>query len=153
MEQVLFNKNIKNQPVQNNKSVEFNTDSIDPIFLAWYYMKQSVSIEQQTAQNQSNELNENANLQERINNEISSINYIQINPKDKDSTYIPTVQAQNQQIQKMIDNETSSETILRQQAQMYSTNANTSVNNSQQSAQEGASLLQDLTTMTREEFR
>lgn len=134
---------IEKKELNNNQG--FN--NLDPIYFAFFDLLKAANTQQETARIQSQQLESNAMSQVRINDAVEQINYVSFAPglsgNDLDEQ-IPVIQAQNQQIQKVIDGEENNDLLLRQNAQVTTTQLNTSLNNSEQTFKESSGMLSEL---------
>ena len=141
-------------------------EKIDPLLLAYMEIFQSVQLNHQTAQIQAKAIAVNAQQQEEMINIEAGINFQTLRwsqmfthkdgkviEKTVSAVDINKLQTANQEISAIRGVLADQITVLRQNAQMNETNLNSVVNESQQSVQQGGSLMQMLVSLTNQVSR
>ncbi len=141
-------------------------DKIDPLLLAYMEIFQSVQLNHQTAEIQAKSVAVNAQQQEQMINVEAGINFQTLRwsqmfthkkgktvKKPVSQTDIEKLQSTNQEVSAIRGVIADKITVLRQNAQMNETNLNSVVNESQQSVQQGGSLMQMLVSLTNQVSR
>ena len=136
-------------------------DKVDPLLLAYMEIFQSVQLSHKTAEIQAKSIAINAQQQEKMINIEAGINFQTLRwsqmfthknglsvRKTVLQTDIEKLQTHNQEISAIRGVIADQITVLRQNAQMNETNLNSVVNESQQSVQQGGSLMQMLVSLT-----
>ncbi|MCB1180604.1 MAG: DUF720 domain-containing protein [Chlamydiia bacterium] len=126
-------------------------DQMDAIYMAYFLILQSVNLQNDTAAIQAKSLQVNAIEQVQLNQEQEKIQYVTIPANLKGEALneqIPKFQAQNQEIEAERQGISNNLLLLRQNAQVGETKIDTSVNNVEQSVQEGAGLLHMLVNIS-----
>lgn len=131
---------------------------IDPLILAYYWIFTSVQIARDTAQLQAKEIQANAANQNSLIFKEAQKNFFTLSwsklhtpnggAKTVDQGDLNNMEAQNQEVSALRGVLGDQLNMLRQNAQVSETNLNTTVSDSQQTIQQGASLMQMLVSLT-----
>ena len=138
---------------------------IDALLLAYLCIFESVQIDRDTAQIQSKGLEASAAAQNKVIALESGVNFAELKwsqlftkkivsgktkivPKKVAQTILDNLEMQNQEVSAIRGVMEDHLTVLRQGAQVNETNLNSVMDEDQQSVQQGASLMQMLTSLT-----
>lgn len=151
-------------------------DASNALLYAFYLILDSVKIQRDSADMEANKIRANAEAQSKLNDEMARINYEQVGKdgkiwshvevdwvspegggsywkwtsRDPTSNELSEMNLKNQQISKRLNYIENKTTIERQNAQVDTTNLNTTVNTAQQSVQIDGSLTNILTSLTQQ---